>query len=431
MSTLPPVADAVIVGAGAAGLMAARELKRAGRRVVVLEASKRIGGRILTLYGTNAGVPVELGAEFIHGEAPETRRLLDEARLATVPVQGEHYRSDRGEMSEQGPVWKRMRLVFRHLNPGRRHDRSFEDFLAGKPGGARLKRERDLARGFIQGFNGADTRLISEKSIAQQGDPTEGAADAARIVNGYSALIEYLQRDLADDIRLGSAVRRISWDESRVCLEDRHGTQHTTRTAIIAVPLPMLQDDSIEIEPEIPVVRKAARKLVMGHVVRINVVVRERFWEKEADALSYVHAPTRPFTVWWTQHPVQAHLITGWAGGPPALELLESGDAEGAALAELARAFGLKRSRLEKLVDSVHMHEWTHDPNIRGAYSYVGVGGAQASRTLARPAGDTLFLAGEAADSGTAGTVEAALVSGKRAARKALEKLSFTVRPSH
>ena|SRR5687768_17985323 len=87
-------ADAIIVGAGTAGLMCARELRRAGKQVLVLEASPRVGGRILTLYGTNAGVPVELGAEFIHGDAPETRRLLDEARLATVPVLGEHYRSD-------------------------------------------------------------------------------------------------------------------------------------------------------------------------------------------------------------------------------------------------------------------------------------------------------------------------------------------------
>src|SRR5688572_23907903 len=121
------IADAIVVGAGAAGLMCARELRRAGKKVIVLEASGRIGGRILTRNDTNAGVPVEMGAEFIHGEAPETRRLLDEARLATVPVLGEHYRSDRGQMSLQGPVWKRMARVFRLLNKTRKQDRSFED----------------------------------------------------------------------------------------------------------------------------------------------------------------------------------------------------------------------------------------------------------------------------------------------------------------
>ncbi len=418
------MSDAIVIGAGAAGLMAARELRHAGKKVLVLEASSRAGGRILTRYDTNAGVPVELGAEFIHGEAPETKRLLDEARLATVPVLGKHYRSDARELSEQGPVWKRMRMVFRHLNPERKTDRSFEDFLKNRPGGPRLARERELARSFIQGFNGADTRVISEKSIAQQGDPTEGAAEAARVVAGYSALIEHMRRDVADILRFGARVTRVSWDESGVRVEDQNGMEHRARVAVIAVSLPMLQDESIAIEPEVPMLRKAARQLVMGHIVRVNVVVRERFWEKKADAVSYIHAPTRPFSVWWTQHPVQAPLLTGWAGGPPAIELLEGGDAEGVAIAELARAFGLRRSRLDALVDSVHMHDWSFDPTIRGAYSYAAVGGAYAARTLARPAASTLFLAGEATDAGTAGTVEGALASGKRAARQALQKLS-------
>jgi monoamine oxidase len=417
------IADAIVVGAGAAGLLCARELRRAGKNVIVLEASGRIGGRILTRNDTNAGVPVEMGAEFIHGEAPETRRLLDEARLATVPVLGEHYRSDRGQMSLQGPVWKRMARVFRLLNKNRKQDRSFEDFLAEKPGGARLRNERELARGFVQGFNGADTRLISEKSIAAQGDPTEGAAEAARIVNGYAALVEHLRRDVADIIQLDAAVKRIEWTDSQVRVTDRSGAGHSARTVIVTVPLPHLQDESIVIAPDLPALRKAARKLVMGHVARVSVVVKERFWEKKAEEVSYLHAPTRPFTVWWTQHPVQAPLIVGWAGGPPAVELLQSGDIEDVAIAELARAFGSRPSRLEALVESIHSYDWSRDPFIRGGYGYTGIGGVSAPRTLARPASSTLFVAGEATDSATAGTVEGALASGKRAARQVLERL--------
>ena len=413
--------DAIIVGAGAAGLMAARELKHAGKEVLVLESSPRAGGRILTLYETSAGVPVELGAEFIHGDAPETRKLLDEARLATVPVLGEHYRSDNGELSDQGAVWKRMSKVFTHLNPERKTDRSFQDFLDEKPGGRSLANERELARGFVQGFNAADPSLISEKSLAEQGDPTEGAAEANRIVNGYSALIEYLMRDLTDLIRSSVAVTRIARTEAQVTVVDEHSREHAARAVIITVPLPLLQDDTIILEPDIPVLRNAARQLVMGHVARVNVVVKERFWEKKVENVSFVHCPERPFNVWWTQNPLHAPVITGWAGGPPALELTRSQRAEEVALTELARAFALKRSRLDALVESIHTSDWSKDPHVRGAYSYAGVGGARAARILARSFDDRIYLAGEATESGSSGTVEGALVSGKRAAKKVLE----------
>jgi monoamine oxidase len=415
--------DAIIVGAGAAGLMAARELRRAGKTVIVLESNKRVGGRVITLHNTNAGLPIELGAEFIHGDAPETTRLTDEARLVTVRVTGTHYRSDRGEFAPQDPAWKRMEQVFRYLNPDRKKDRSFQEFLDEKHGGRKLADERELARGFVQGFNGADTRLISEKSIAQQGHPTEGATDARRIVSGYGSLIEYLERDVAGDIRLNTRVTRIAWDESRVRVWDHNGAEYNARCVILTVPLPMLQDSSIAIEPEIPMARRAARTLVMGQVLRAVVVVRERFWEKKNDALAYLHAPKRAINVWWTQYPLRAPVLVAWSGGPPAVEIAQSGDVEGQVISELARVFGRRRSRIEALVDSIHRHDWTHDPNIRGAYSYSGIGGAYSPRTLARPFG-RVFIAGEATEGGTAGTVEAAIVSGKRAARQALKRLS-------
>jgi monoamine oxidase len=182
----------------------------------------------------------------------------------------------------------------------------------------------------------------------------------------------------------------------------------------------MLQDDSISLEPDIPELRKAARQLMMGQVLRVSVVVKERFWEKKLEDASYIHSPMRPFSVWWTQNPLIAPLITGWSGGPSAIEVADGGNVEDVALRELARAFSMRRGRLETLVDSVHSHDWKHDRFIRGAYSYVGVGGSYAPRMLARTFENTVFVAGEATNSATGGTVEGALASGKRAARQAL-----------
>ena len=416
--------DVVIVGAGAAGLMCARELSRAGRQVLVLEAGHRVGGRVLTLFETRAGVPIELGAEFIHGDAPVTTRLLEEARLATVPVTGDHARSDHGELSPQGPVWNRVSRVFALMNRKRRTDRSFQEFLDTQPGGRRLARERVLARAFVQGFNGADPAQVSERSLAEQGDPTEGAADARRIVTGYAALVVHLEREVAGLVRLESAVRRIEWSDAGVRVVDRAGTTHVAHVAVVTVPLPMLRDGGLRLDPEVPALVRAAGRLVMGHVARVNVVVRERFWARKADALSFVHTPHRPFSVWWTQHPVRAPLIVGWAGGPPAIELTQRGTVEDTALAELAHAFALRKGRAESLVESMHWHDWSSDPFARGAYSYVGVGGTSASRTMARAIEGRIFVAGEATDSGSGGTVEGALASGRRAAIQVLDVLA-------
>lgn len=415
--------DVIIVGAGAAGLMAARELKRAGKSVIVLESSGRIGGRVMTLSDTGAGVPVELGPSFVHGDAPETTRLLDEARLASFPVLGAHYRSEHGKFSDQRAVWQRMSRVFKYMKANRDEDRSFEDFLAERPGGARLEDERELARGFVRGFMAADTNLISERSLAELGDPAEGASAARRIVKGYCALIDYIKRDVDSFIRLNHGVRKIVWSKSHVNVIDIYGTAYIAASVIITVPLPMLQDDTIVFEPQIPSIRAAAGQLVMGHVAHVNIVVNERFWQDKAENISYVHTPDRTFNVWWTQNPIEAMLITGWAGGPPSLDLTRSGKIEDIAISELARVFGRRRSRVEKVIESIHWHDWTNDRNIRGAYSYVGVGGSDAPSAFTQPIEGTLFFAGEATDPESSGTVEGALATGKRSAKQVLRAI--------
>ena len=417
--------DTIIIGAGAAGLAAARELHAAGRSVLILEARDRIGGRVFTTMDADSALPVELGAEFVHGDAPETMKLLDAAGLITVPVLGAHYRSDRHQIEPLGDMFKRIGKVFRKLDPDREPDRSFQEFLDEKPGGFRLRHERELAAAFVRGFDAADPWFISERALAEQGNPAAGAQKSARVLDGYTALIDIIARPVLPFVRLREHVHQVLWEEGRVQVATVSGEIYHARSLICTIPLPHLQQRMIHFEPDIPRILHAADRLVMGHVVRCTFVLARRVWEelRNVDDVVFIHTPSLTFNVWWTQHPLRAPLITGWSGGPPAAALSSRGrDAViETATRELARALLMRRSRLEPLIEAAYYHDWSADPYALGAYSYIGVGGVDAPKQLARPVESTLFFAGEATDAKNGGRVEGAIASGRRAAQQSLK----------
>jgi len=149
-------ADVAVVGAGVAGLAAARELRRRGLTVVVLEARDRIGGRIFTLRDPRLPLPVELGAEFVHGAAPLTYRLLAEAGITTIDLSGEHWRAHKGRLART-ELWTPIARILAQIAQidRRAPDRSFDDFLAGL-GNRATPRDRRAARKFVEGYHAAD-----------------------------------------------------------------------------------------------------------------------------------------------------------------------------------------------------------------------------------------------------------------------------------
>src|SRR6185312_2735638 len=120
------VFDAIIIGAGAAGLAAATELRANGRSVVVLEARGRVGGRIFTYRDPAVVAPIELGAEFLHGATPNTDTIIDAAGLTSFDVVGEHWRACEGNL-RQVDYWKKVEKVLAKLDEHRTPDRSFSE----------------------------------------------------------------------------------------------------------------------------------------------------------------------------------------------------------------------------------------------------------------------------------------------------------------
>jgi monoamine oxidase len=441
--------DVLIIGGGAAGLSAARSLVEQGLDVVVLEARERIGGRIFTQHDRSSPIPIELGAEFIHGSAEEIDEIAKDAALATCDISGRRWQVIGESIRPADDFWERIDKVMRRMDKARTPDRSFADFMRTKPGGRLLARERKLAMQFVEGFHAADPERISERALANGGSPRGDVRERrmGRVLDGYDQVIEWLAAPLGDRVRTAAIATRVRWAPGNVSVEARHADGRVrpavdARAAIITVPVGVLkakpgEAGAIEFEPEIKPKRAALEQLAMGSVVRIVLRLSEAFWasewyakqigQQELDTLSFLHTQDEHFPVWWTAYPVRAPIIVGWHGGPGAAEIakLASEEIEALAIASLARQFRINARKMRGMVEAAWLHDWEHDPFSRGVYSYQTVGGSDAPSALARPLRSTLFFAGEATDTdGATGTVHGAIASGTRAAGEVVRALT-------
>jgi monoamine oxidase len=416
--------DTVIIGAGVAGLAAANQLHGAGLDFVLLEAQSRIGGRIYTVRDAATPIPIELGAEFLHGPAVETMEVVRAAKLQAIDIDGDHWYAHNGTLRKAGNFFHDLDLVLRRINLNA-PDESFADFLDRKPGGRSLARQRTQARAFVQGFHTADASIISAHSLREGGSPGEDPEEQrqGRILDGYDRIPQALAQDFGPRIELGATVERIVWQRGRVQVSCADGRSFEAGSAIITVPIAVLHaTDGIHFEPKVPAIERTRTLLATGKVLRIALLFDEPFWEPLPE-LSFLHVPQQPIPVWWTAYPVRVPLLVGWAGGPMAGSLADHTHDELRALALriVAAPFGLKPATLGRKLIGCWSHNWQRDPFARGSYSYPAVGGKNASRLLARPIERTLFLAGEAAsEAGRNGTVDGAIATGIRAARQLL-----------
>lgn len=417
--------DVVIIGAGAAGLAAARELSGRGKRVCVLEARERIGGRIQTLHLPDSALPVELGAEFIHGDVGTTFRIVEAASLLAYELPDDHWRSERGEWERIPDFWGEIERVRKQIRGPR--DRSFAAFLRSRRGFS--PRLRELATTFVEGYHAAHADRISALALqSADSEQDEGGNRQFRIANGYDALIAWLRAGLDPervDLRLGHVVREVRWRDGDVTVRVDARAEETVRAraAIVTIPIgvwkaPREQRGAIAFDPELTGKQRVLEKLEVGHVVKVVFRFRERFWD--ARPFNFLHTSNRFVPTWWSAAPVRAPYLTAWSGGHAADALLAEGRETllDRVMEAMAEAFGKKRRELDALFVAAHTHDWQSDPFSRGAYSYAGVGGSGAAAELAKPLRNTLFFAGEATNGEQTGTVAGAIESGIAAARK-------------
>jgi monoamine oxidase len=407
-------ADVLVMGAGMAGLVCARALCARGLRVIVLEAKERVGGRVLS-RAVEGGQVVELGAEFVHGRAPELWALIEEAGVETTKLGGAFLREIApGKLEADGDEGEDMFAPLETLEDFAGEDLAFAAWLEGSDV---PEWQRAMLTGYVEGFNAADARRIGVRSLGAQQKAEEAIEgdQSWHVCGGYQQLAVTLEtkvKGLGGDVRLNCEALAIRWRAGSVEVETNRCGLLTAKKCVVALPLGVVQrtndEGGVRMGPE-PKAVAAARKLAMGTAVRFTMVFREAWWlasgaaEKEAlESMRFVLTVGGAPSVWWTRQPEREEfpMLTGWAGGPRAEVLVgkSAGEMGRAACVALAAVFGVSEEAVRGALLATYTHDWTGDPYACGAYSYVPAGAMEAPEKMCLPEAETMFFAGEHTD---------------------------------
>jgi len=400
--------DVLVVGAGAAGLAAAKVLRQAQLSVTVLEARDRIGGRAYT--DRTLGPFFDAGAHYIHwAEHNPWRRIAQDLGVALNVETTGGFRVFRDGVPLPETERRRRRAAYRDLEnlleTTGSVDASFADTVQGRAP------ELAAAAGGITLFAlGEEPERVSVQDYDQL-----WSGDDFIPAGGYGALVALYGADVP--VRLNVPVTELRLDQGRVAALTPQGTL-TARAVIVTVPVGVLQAGALRFVPGLPHETVAALSgLHMGALTKIALHIdRAQFGAVEATDLTDIRADgeAMSFEFW----PDGQDIALAYFGGDYARELCAAGERAAADYA-VERLSTMVGGRIRSAVKGGRLAGWWSDPYARGSYSIAKPGHLAARQALRIPIGERIWLAGEASAGGGAMTVGGAFLEGERAAREA------------
>jgi monoamine oxidase len=425
----------IVIGAGIAGLAAAKALAERNDEVVILEARNRIGGRCHTVEG------IDMGAHWIHGtEGNPLTNLARQLAVDTLFVGGDSSYTGGWEsmalFTEKGspftPAQKLQSIlladqIWDELDHVRRKqldqpDISLRDALARVFAQRTLSDAERALVDWHMALLARDDCAAGVENLSflwwDEGYEVYGYGDSA-FMEGYSALISALAQSL--DVRLEHVVTAVSYNDATTGVEvitDRGAFQGDC--VIITLPLGVLKAEKVQFNPPLPEQKRAAiQRLGMGHLGKIVVWFDEPFWSRDQYVFGYcasavADSPTTLLNLWKTHRIPALVVMVGGARGAE-LEQSEETNVRDWVKTLLHTVFG-EQAREPLRITRTH---WAHDPYALGAYSYIAVGATPADMdALAEPVAGRLFFAGEATNSHHWAAAHGAYTSGLREAAR-------------
>lgn len=420
-----PEKNIIIIGAGIAGIAAARKLIKNGFSVKIIEGRNRIGGRINT--NTNFGLAVDLGAAWIHGSTDNPiTKLATDFQLTIKETDYENievYNSDGQALSETNldDAYELYDTIIEAVEE--LADKIDEDISLGdgvrrvirkqKPSPTMEKILKWYMNYEIELDNGTDLDNLSlwyiDEDDAFDGEDYIFPGGYGQIINGLAQGVE---------IELSQKVTEVIWSDNGVEIKTDTGAQYTADAALLTLPLGVLKSNQVKFSPNLPLgKRHAIENLSMGVYNKVVLKFPEVFWPETRDFLGYVSDKPPDFGLFLNlgRHvgaPVLAALTAG--SFAKSLESLSDEELQTKVMDVLRRLYGTNIPEPVQMLRT----SWSQDPFSLGSYSYIPVGATMEDReTLAAPVGKRLFFAGEATSTQYPATVHGALLSGLQAAK--------------